>query len=210
MFNLYQRLTLSKEKSVVINVGNHTKCKMSCPTLKVHKQDVKDVKSQKYLGDKISTSGTIKESVEDRRKKGWGKVAEIAGILSEMPHSRKIEVGLKLRDAKLLNGMLFSTEAWSSVSDAELTRMGQVDLALLRSLVDGHSKRSKAFILMEFGVLELRHRITIRRFIFHHHIITRDSKELINKIYMKQKEDSLKGDWYQTSKKDFKFIGTDM
>ena len=96
-----------------------------------------------------------------------------------MHHTRKVEVGLKLKEAKLLNGMLFSTEAWSSVSDAELTRMGQVDLALLRSLVDGHSKCSKAFILMEFGVLEIRHRIT-RRLIFHHHITTRDSKEPIN------------------------------
>ena len=80
-----------------------------------------------------------------------------------MPHTCKVEVGLKLREAKLLNGMLFSTESWSSISDAELTRLEQVDLGLLRSLVDGHSKCSKAFILLEYGVLEIRHRITIRR-----------------------------------------------
>ena len=46
--------------------------------------------------------------------------------------------------------------------------------------------------------------------IFHHHIITRDSKELIHKEYTKQKEDSLKGDCYQTLEKDFKFIGVDI
>ena len=117
-----------------------------CPTLKVHDKNMKTVKSQKYLGDIISSSGTIRESVEERRSKGWGKVAEIAGILSEMPHTRKIEIGLKMREAKLLNGMIFSTEAWTSISDTELTRMEQVDLALLRSLVEGHSKCSKAFI----------------------------------------------------------------
>ena len=61
---------------------------------------------------------------------------------------------------------------------------------------------------MEFCVLKIRHRITIRRLMFHHHIITRDSyKELIRKIYLKQKEHSLKGDWYQTLEKDFRFIG---
>ena len=154
-----QRLTLSKNKSVVLHVGRPGKCKNTCPTLKVHDQDMKIVKSQKYLGDIISSSGSLKESVEERRNKGWGKIAEISGILSELPHTRKMEIGLKMREAKLLNGMLFSTEAWSRISEAELTRMEQVDMALLRSLVKGHSKCSKAFIIMEFGVLKIRHRI---------------------------------------------------
>ena len=127
-----------------------------------------------------------------------------------MPHTRKIEIGLKMREAKLLNGMIFSTEAWTSISDTELTRMEQVDLALLRSLVEAHSKCSKAFILMEFGVLKIRYRIMIRRMMYHQHIITRDSKELIHKIYLKQKEDSLRGDWYKTLQEDFQFIGEDL
>jgi hypothetical protein len=46
---------------------------------------MKQVQSTKYLGDIITTSGGAKESVEDRRNKGWGKVAEISGIVSEMP-----------------------------------------------------------------------------------------------------------------------------
>ena len=83
-------------------------------------------------------------------------------------------------------------------------------MALLSSLVDGHAKCSKAFILMEFGVLKIRHRITIRRLMFHHHIVTRDSKELIKKIYLKQKENCLKGDWYQTLEHDFQFIGVEI
>ena len=178
--------------------------------MKVHTKDMKTVKSQKYLGDIISTSGSIKESVEDRRSKGWGKVTEISGILAVMPNIRKIEIGLKMREAKLLNGMLFSTEAWTSISGAELTRIEQVDMALLSSLVDGHAKCSKAFILMEFGVLKIGHRITIRRLMFHHHIVTRDSKELIKKIYLKQKENCLKGDWYQTLEQDFQFIGVEI
>ena len=205
-----QRLTFSKNKSVVIHVGRQARCKLQCPTLKVHDQDMKTVKTQRYLGDIISSSGTYKDSVEDRRNKGWGKVAEIDGILSEMPSTRKVEIGLKLREAKLLNGMIFSTEAWSSISNAEMTRLEQVDMSLLRSLVEGHSKCSRAFILMEFGVLEIRHRITIRRLMFHHHLVTRDSKELIFKVYQKQKVDSLKGDWYRTLQKDFEFISEEI
>ena len=45
---------------------------------------------------------------------------------------------------------------------------------------------------------------------FHHHLITRDQKKLSIKYTKKQKEDGSKGDWYQTLKKYFKFIGKDM
>ena len=205
-----QRLTLSKEKSVVIHVGKISKCMNPCPTLKVHNHDMKTVQSHRYLGDLIMASGSLKECIEDRRNKGWGKVAEVSGILSELPPIRKVEVGLKLREAKIVNGMIYSTEAWSSISNAELTRLEQVDMAGLRALVQGHSKCSTAFIILEFGVLQLRHRIMARRMMFHHHILTRGNHELIKKVYLKQKEDSLRGDWFQTLQKDFSFIGEEL
>jgi hypothetical protein len=47
------------------------------------------------------------------------------------------------------NGMLFSTEAWSSISDKEMDRMEQVDVALLKTLIKGHSKCNKAFYYLE-------------------------------------------------------------
>ena len=37
---------------------------------------------------------------------------------------------------------------------------------------------------------------------YHHHLITRDDKETIKKIYYKEKESNLKDDWYQTLKTD--------
>ena len=205
-----QRLTLSKDKSVVMHVGKVTKCMKSCPTLKVHSHDMKTVQSQRYLGDILNASGTLKDTIEDRRSKGWGKVAEISGILAELPEVRRVEVGLQLREAKIVNGMIFSSESWSSISDAELTRLEQVDMSGLRALVKGHSKCSTAFIILEFGVLQLRHRIMFRRMMFHHHLLTRDNQELIKKVYLKQKEESIKGDWFRTLQSDFNFIGDEI
>ena len=205
-----QRLTLSQTKSVVIHVGKSSRCKKPCPTLKIHDHIMKTVQSQRYLGDIILATGSQRETVEDRRNSGWGKLSEITGILSELPKVRKVEVGLKLREAKIVNGMIYSTEAWSSISDKELTRMEQVDMACLRSLVKGHSKCSVAFITHEFGLLQLRHRIMIRRMMYHHHILSRNDEELIKKVYIKQKEDSIKGDWIRTLQSDFKFIGEEI
>ena len=56
----------------------------------------------------------------------------------------------------------------------------------------------------------LRHLLTINRLMYHQHLLTRSSSETIKKIYMKQKQDCVKGDWFQLLKKDFMFIGVEM
>ena len=42
---------------------------------------------------------------------------------------------------------------------------------------------------------------------YHHHLITRPNEELIKKVYLKQKLNSFKVDWYRTLEEDFTFIG---
>jgi hypothetical protein len=200
------RLTLSQDKSVALHIGKKTKCKQPCPILKVHNSNMKDASSVKYLGDIISIQGNYKDNIENRRNKGWGKLAEIAGFVSEMPWQHRIEFGLKMRESKLCNGILFSTEAWSSISERDMDRLEQLDLALLKQLVDGHSRCSKVFYYLEFGVISLRHLIMSRRLMYHHHILTRENHETIKKIFMKQKESHLKGDWYRMVLSDFDFI----
>ena len=44
------------------------------------------------------------------------------------------------------------------------------------------------------------------RIMYHHHILTRDKEETIYKIYDKQKEETVKGDWLDLLKSDFDFI----
>ena len=201
-----QRLTLSQDKSVALHIGKKSKCKQPCPILKVHNSNMKDASSVKYLGDIISTQGNYKDNIEYRRNKGWGKLAEITGFVSEMHWQHRLEVGLKMRESKLCNGILFSTEAWSSILNRDMDRLEQVDLALLKQLVDGHSKCSKVFYYLEFGLISLRHLIMSRSLMFHHHILTREDNETIKKVYMKQKESNLKGDWYRMIVSDFEFI----
>ena len=94
----------------------------------------------KYLGDFITEKGTTRENIHNRRNKGWGRIADIVCMVSEMPDQVRMMAGLKLQEAKLCNGVLFSTEVWSYVSEVDLDRLEVVDTSLLRQLVDGHSK----------------------------------------------------------------------
>ena len=202
-----QKFTLSEEeKCVMLHIGKKKKRYQQCPSLKLHKNIMKEVTSVKYLGDIISVSGMSQESIENRRNKGWGKIAEIAGTVSEMPDMHKIEVSLKMRETKLCNGLLFNTEAWSSIKDAEYDRLEQVDTALLCQTMVSHSKCSKVFYYLEFGLLSFIHLIMIRRLMFHHHILNRGDTELTKKVYMSQKENYLKCDWIRMLMKDFNFI----
>ena len=87
----------------------------------------------RYLGNIILASSSLGHCIEDRRSKGWGKVSEIKGIILELPEIWRIEIDLKLSEAKVHN-----SEAWSNVLDADMERLKQVSTAALRALVDGH------------------------------------------------------------------------
>jgi hypothetical protein len=204
-----QRLTLSKEKSVVLHYGK--KCALPCPTLKVHKEDMKKEVSTKYLGNILSTSGGLSKNIEDRRNKGWGKISTIMGILSEVDMGvHQLEAGLRLREAILISSLLYSSEAWSGVTEKHISRLEVVDSALLKRLTGSHAKCPSEFHHLETGTWKLRHHLTYLRLMYHHHILTREDDETIKKIYFKQKEENVKGDWYQLLKSDFIFIEKDL
>ena len=85
--------------------------KLICPELKVHNSQMKNSNKEKYLGDQLSSSGKIQETVNNRVLKGHGIVSEILAILNEIPLGfYRIEMGLKLREALFLNGVLFNSE----------------------------------------------------------------------------------------------------
>ena len=56
----------------------------------------------------------------------------------------------------------------------------------------------------------LRHIVRMKRIMYHHHILSRNSNETIMKICMKQNEDTLGGDWYSLLIEDLKFIGIEI
>ena len=171
--------------------------------------------SAKYLGNIITSGRGVQAIIEDRRNQGWGRVAQILEILQACPRwtcmgSHRVEVGLMLRKAMLTSNLLYSAEAWSAVSESDIKRLEQVDSALIKGLVKGHSKTSVFFHYLETGTLMLRHIIRINRLIYHRHIINIGEEETVRKIYEKQKQGSFKGDWINLIKSDFEFMGIDI
>ena len=205
------RIALSQEKSSVLHIGKESNCVLPCPRLKVHQDVMQRKESTRYLGNVISTKGGLCDMIEDRRNQGWGKIATIMGILSEVDMGvHKLEVGLLLRKAILIGGMLYTAEAWWGLNEKQLARLEVVDTALLRKLTGGHAKSATEFYHLETNTWKLRHHISYLRIMYHQEILKRDANETINKIYHKQKDSPVKGDWLNLLKEDFNFIGIEI
>ena len=135
--------------------------------------------------------------VEERRKIGWGKISQIMGILKAVDlGTNRVEAGLLLRQSIIVNSLLYSAEVCSGVTEKQLARLEVVDTALLSRLTGGHPKTATKFHHLETGIIKLRHKLIYLRLMFQHNKLSRNEDETINKIYRKQKEGCVKGDWY--------------
>ena len=133
-----KRLKLSLDKCYQIHIG---KGHENCPKLKVHEDNMKEAKSEKYLGGIIDSSGSIQATIERRISKGQGIVSEIMSIINEIPLGRhKIYVALKIREVMLLNGILFNSESWHGVTQKQIKSLEGIDEALLRGILKAHGK----------------------------------------------------------------------
>ena len=146
-------LTLSEKKCKSIHIGKQPK---ECAELKVHNKTMKKSESEKYLGDFIDKSGKVKATITDRVNKGYGIVSEIQAIIKEVPLGKyKLDIGLKLRQAMLINGMLYNNAAWHSVNDEDIVALEKVDEMLLRFLLNSHSKAPLECLYLESGAIPI-------------------------------------------------------
>ena len=106
-FTESKKLRFGIKKCNKMHIGPET---LVCEDIKVHEDVGKTVTKDKYVGDVLTADGANTENIEERADKGYGIVNEILSILSEIPLGPyRISVGLKLREAMLLNGILFNS-----------------------------------------------------------------------------------------------------
>ena len=119
----------------------------------------------------------------------------------------KIQTGLHLRQAMLINGMLFNSEAWHGLKESHINELQKVDNYLLRSLFKSHAKASTAFMHLETGTLPLKFIISSRRMNYLHNILKRDKNKTILKVLNAQNDNPVEGDFINLVKKDLELLG---
>ena len=203
-----KKLKLSENKCQQIHIAKKTNIEKEYAILKVHEEQMQKSNKQKYLGDIVDESGRIRKTIDDRKNKGYGIVSEILAIMNDIPLGQyKMEIALRLRQAMLINTMLFNSEAWHDIKEVEIKSLECVDQHLLRSIVGAHSKTPLEFLYLETGAIPVRFILACRRMLYLQTILKRPDSELTKRIYIAQKEKPTKGDFYCLVEKDFQMIG---
>ena len=197
-----EKLTLSHSKTHVIHVGKN---RDKCSNLKVHDKNMDNSDKEKYLGDKIDTSGKPRATILDRKAKGYGIVGQIVAITEEAPLGMwRMRSAMLLRDAMLVNSMLFNSEAWQGIVRDDIEQLSRVDVALFRKLISSHSKTPSEALFLETGQIPISFIWSSRRLLYLQTLLKRDVTEVTRQIYETQKIDCTKGDFYQLVTKDAK------
>ena len=106
------------------------------------KMESKD--NERYLGDIIATDGRNIKNIQARVKKGIGIVKNILNMLEGIPFGKfHYEIAIILRNSLLVNSVLFNSEAWYNLTQAELDLIETVDIDLLRNVLKAPMSTSK-------------------------------------------------------------------
>ena len=205
VFMEQNKLKLAAAKCSRIHIG---KKRDECHNLKVHEETMKNSESEKYLGDFISHEGKNEATMNNRIQRAYSYLSEIRALLTDMPFGkRRLEIGLMLRNAMFVNGVLFNSEAWGSISQKHIEEIETIDRTLLKFIIGAHAKTPSELLYLETATIPLRYTISIRRLIYHQVILSRSDDELIKRVYEAQKINPSRGDWIEELKEDYVLIG---
>ena len=102
---------------------------------------------------------------------------------------------------------ILSLSTWHGVTNAHIVKQEKVDEALLREILQAHSKTPTEFLYLETGTLPLRWIIAQRRINYMKHILNMHDGELIKKVFLAKKDQPTNGDFVELVLKDLKNIG---
>ena len=108
--------------------------------------------------------------------------------------SKRIQVGLELKQAWLLNGILVNCEVWHSISKYQIENLEAVDQYLLKSLIGAHAKVPLEHLYLELAALPISYVISARRTVYLKTILKRTNDEIIKQVYYCQKDNPVPGD----------------
>ena len=158
----------------------------------------------KYLGYEIDKTGKFKATKEKRKAKGFGLASEITAITDDIPLEQwRLQAGLMLQQAMLVNGTLFNCECWQGKGvDKDIKILNKPDEALHRSLVSAHSKTPLEFLHLEFGTVPLHILHAGRRANYLHSISIKDPPNIFKKSSQLRKKIQIRVtfmNYYQTT-----------
>ena len=196
-----KKLRLSEKKCYKIHIS---KTQGNCTQiLKVHDNEMKAVSQATYLGDVISETGKIDETVIQRSQKATGIICQISSILSSIClGSFHFDIALVLREALFINGILNNSEIWYNFNKSEIEEFESLDRLLLRKFFQVPFSTPQESFYLELGILPIGIIIQARRINYLQYLVSRSESEMLYKFFITQWNSPCTGDWTETFRQD--------
>ena len=176
-------------------------------------ENIETTDSEKYLGDIISSDGKNTKNIINRQNKGHAASTQVLQILENIFFGKYyFQAAVVLRNSLLVSSMLFNSEAWYNVTNAEIKSLEKIDETCIRKILNAPYATPKIMLYLELGVLPLRYIMKSRRLNYLHYILNEDEKSLIHQFLRIQIENPTQKDWGSQVRKDMEEldIGTTM
>ena len=108
------------------------------------------------------------------------------------------QIAVILRNSLLVSSMLFNSEAWYNVTNAELELLETVDLLLLRRILKAPASTPKEMLYLERGCMPFRKMIRQRRLSYLFYILHENPESIIYKVFETQMKYKTSKDWATT------------
>jgi hypothetical protein len=106
-----------------------------------------------------------------------------------------------------VSSVLFNSECWYNLTEAELNLLETIDLMFLRKLLEAPKGTPKEMLYLELGYRPFREIIRERRLGFLHYILNQDPKSMINRFFHTQFRNRTKKDWVSKVLRDLEHLG---
>ena len=184
-----------------IHVGSSSS--HTCPILKVHESEMKEVDEDEYLGDIVSRDGKNKQNIHKRISRGLGVISEILNIVNQITFGNYYyETALLLREALFLSSVLNNTEVMYNMTTAEMEEFDKLDRLLLKRLLHAPISTPTEAFYLELGLIPASIHIKARRVKYLHYLLNKSRTEMLSMFFWTQWNNPCKGDWVNTVKQD--------
>ena len=166
------------------------------PSLTIDNNEITNVRSAKCLGDIFTSNGSNNELVADRVNKGKSIIITALSLCNDITlghHS--VRSAITVYNSVFLHGILFNSQAWSDITQTQMSELQTIQLKFLKRIVQAPSSTSNSFTYLELGILPVQYEFDKRQLSFLHHITHMDPNQPLSQIQHQQSLFTYEHNW---------------